>query len=369
MHGDPFRTVHLGGARRIGGGAGAHQHVGLIGETVGHRQRALAMHQRHPLAHAVVIEARDIQRALIKDAAIGIAVAAVDAVARHKFVDVFENTVIAHVDHQAAVVRRRGPRAFMAETAQCGAFHRLRLRIVRIELNHPAVAIRFIGMFAGVKTLVEFIPAVTAALGRNAVAALVRRNRAAVDEVGVPVFLASQVRAPGRITVGAIVEGSEHRLAHRIRGSLHQRVACRRTADAHRRPRRDAARERGRPHHFPFPALLAHFDHRAAIGVLRLAHLVGIPVGKTVGMQQAVVGIFVVHHQKAAAGALGSIGQRKVVDAVMVHPRLQRLLFSGVAGILTECRRTGRVTNGIAPGIQHVSRIPLWDANRVSRRR
>jgi hypothetical protein len=66
--------VHSGrsigrGAQRVGGQAGLDEHVALVGEAVGRGQRALPVHQRQPGAAAVVVEAGDVERALVQRAA------------------------------------------------------------------------------------------------------------------------------------------------------------------------------------------------------------------------------------------------------------------------------------------------------------
>ena len=62
------------------------------------------MLQRQPLAAAVVVKLGDIQRAIIQQRVVGLAVIAVPCIARDEFVDILELPVVAHINRQAAIV-------------------------------------------------------------------------------------------------------------------------------------------------------------------------------------------------------------------------------------------------------------------------
>ena len=170
-----------------------------------------------------------------------------------------------------------------------------------------------------------------------------------VDEV----LLAGQVGAPGGGAVAAVVERAQHGAAGRIGGGAHQRMAGGRTGQRHRRGRGDASRVPRRRHHRPGRALALHLDHRHAMCGDRLGDLLGRPGLHAVGMQQAVVDILVVHRQQAACRAVGAAAEREIVDAVVMHAGLQRLLGRGVAGIRAEDGLAGGRADRIAPAVQH----------------
>ena len=62
--------------------------IGLICESVLRRQRSLTMDQRQPHDLAALVEAGDVERALVEQVAIGGAVGAIPGLRRHELVDV-----------------------------------------------------------------------------------------------------------------------------------------------------------------------------------------------------------------------------------------------------------------------------------------
>ena len=70
VHRHPFGSVHRRRPGAVSGSAGIEQHLGLTGKAVLCGQSVLAMHQRQPLTAAVGVEAGNVQRALIQQAAV-----------------------------------------------------------------------------------------------------------------------------------------------------------------------------------------------------------------------------------------------------------------------------------------------------------
>lgn len=63
---DVFRAIHLRGAEQIGSAPAIDDHVALIVEAVGGRERAVAENEREPFARAVVVEFRNVERAAVE---------------------------------------------------------------------------------------------------------------------------------------------------------------------------------------------------------------------------------------------------------------------------------------------------------------
>ncbi|MNH75683.1 hypothetical protein D3C73_279350 [compost metagenome] len=221
------------------------QHFGLIGKAAAGVDAVFAVGQLDPLALAfrvigvavAVVEFRHVQGAVIEDVAVGLGVAVVDAVAADEFVDELATLVVAHVHHGATVVGLGQCGVFMFEAAQRGAFDRGRLRVERIDLDHPAVTVEFVGVFRHVEARVVRVPVDFAAGDRDAVTLLRRVELllgiAAAETVG-EVFFAGQVSAPRRFAVGAVLEGAEDFLAVFVGCRFHQVVTGSRAADAQR---------------------------------------------------------------------------------------------------------------------------------------
>ena len=85
---------------------------------------------------------------------------------------------------------------------------------------------------------------------------------------------------------------------------------------------------------------------------LALAHLVRAPGAHAVGVQQAVVGVLVVHREQRVA-----VGQRKELDRVVVHAGLQRLVGGAVARVHAELGRADVDAERIAPARQHLRAV------------
>ena len=71
VHRRPLGAIHGRGASTVGGGAGVEQHLGLAGEAVLGAQAVLSVYQGQPLAAAVGIETRGVQRACVQQIAVG----------------------------------------------------------------------------------------------------------------------------------------------------------------------------------------------------------------------------------------------------------------------------------------------------------
>jgi hypothetical protein len=220
-------------------------------------------------------------------------------------------------------------------------------------------------MLRRVEALVVLVPAVADRVAlAQAPALLVRARRVGALEVVGEVLLAGEVRAPRRDAAGAVGQRAEDAAAVGIGGGAQQRVSRRRAAHRDRRARRDAASEPARPHDPPGVALALDLDHRDAVRRLRLPHLLGAPRLHAVGVQQAVVGVLVVHHQQPAGVAVAA-RERVEVDAVVVHPRLHLLLRGGVAGVEAERRAARRHADGLAPGGDRLHRVALRNDDRI----
>ena len=121
---DVFRAVHGRGAEEIAGAAGFDDNVRLRMKSVGGRERARAEDEGEPGDGAVVVEARDVERAVIQQVGVGIGLAGDVAARRDELVDIVEALVVAAIDDDAAI---RGDDAFGAlvlEAAEGGAFLR-----------------------------------------------------------------------------------------------------------------------------------------------------------------------------------------------------------------------------------------------------
>ena len=218
-----------------------------------------------------------------------------------------------------------------------------------------------LGCLLGVEALVVFGPAEEAGLA-HAPARLVGIGLLGAVEVEGEVLLARQVRAPGRQTAGAVVQRAQHAQAFGVGGGLHQRVAGGRAADGEGRGGRETARVGRRPQHLPPPAFEPDLHHRHAVGGLRLAHLLGGPGLHAVAVQQAVVGVLVVHDEQAVRAAAGD---GVVVDAVVVHAHLHRLVGRAVAGIHAPGRHVAGHADRFAPGHEGHGLVALGHDHRV----
>ena len=374
MHGDPFRTVHLGGADRVGREAGLDQHLGLVGEAgVGGQHRVGLLVEQHPFtrAHEVtgghaIAELGHVELAVVEQAAVGGILARHEAPVRHELVDVVVDLVVAHVHHDATVGGEGVGAVLVLETTERGVLDRRRLGVEGVDLHHPAEAVRFVRFLGVVEALVELFPAIAGAAGADAIAP--HRLVAAIDtaggaEVTVEVLFTGEIRAPGREAVGAVVQRAEHTRAAGVGLGLHQRVAGGRAADLHRRVAGDAAVVLRVEDDLPLVAVLTDVDHRGAVRVLRLQHLVGGPRGHEVGAEQVlVVAVLVVHHQQAFLARLAV--NREEVHAVVVVADLARLFGAGVGAVRLPHRRVGE--QGIAPGREGLRAVAFGNDDGVA---
>ena len=326
------------------------------------------MRQLQPAAGVVLIKARHIQRAVIEQVEIGLAVFRVVRLAGDKFIDVFKALVVAHIHHHAIVRRQHQHGAFVLDAAQRGALDRGGFGVERVDFHHPAKAVRFVRGDLAVKAEVGLRPFVAGVGGLDAVALVVSAQFAVVGEVIAPVFFTGQVGAPRRLAIGAVVQRAQHAHALGVVLGFHQCVALGRAADGARGGGGDATGQRRRAHHAPALAGVFHFNHRHAHGGLRLGGFLVVPVGHAVRVQQAIIGVFVVDGQQAALAVRRAKRQREVGHAVVVHAGLQRLFFGAVAGVLLEGRLLARHADRIAPGVQHLGGIASRHMHHVIRR-
>ncbi|MNM62424.1 hypothetical protein D3C81_737540 [compost metagenome] len=242
---NPFRAVHARGLELAGSQARMDQDLGLAGKTVGGNQAVLAVAQLQPLAFAsrmvgvlvAIVEPRDIQGAVVEQAAVGAGVLVVDAVAADEFVDELTALIVAHVDHRPAIAGFAKGRVFVLETAQGRALDRGRVRIERIDLHHPAMTVQFVGVLRQVEARVVRVPADFLAVDRGSVAFLPgikHMGRIAAAEAVGEVLFAGQVGAPRRLAVGAVLERAEHLATAVVGRGLHPGIARRRAADTDR---------------------------------------------------------------------------------------------------------------------------------------
>src|SRR5688500_13987788 len=98
------------------------------------------MDQRQPFAGAVIVEFRHVKSSMIKKIEIRGAAIWIEASRRDELVDVIETFVITGVNNHPAIFRddRRG--ALVLKPSQSCALLWCRIRVVRIDLHHPAKA-------------------------------------------------------------------------------------------------------------------------------------------------------------------------------------------------------------------------------------
>ncbi|MNJ21617.1 hypothetical protein D3C77_159720 [compost metagenome] len=129
---DPLRAVHARGLELAGGQAGVDQHLGLAGKTIGGVQAILAVAQLQPLAFATrvigivvaIVEAGDIQGAVVEQITVGAGVLVIDAVAADELIDELAPFIVAHVDHCSAIAGFAKGGVLVLEATQRGALDR-----------------------------------------------------------------------------------------------------------------------------------------------------------------------------------------------------------------------------------------------------
>ena len=156
---DVLRPVHLRRAEKVGGAAGLDQHVGLARKAVRRGQRALAMHQRHPVAGAVrrcTWRRRACRRRggrYWRPGCCGRQCRLGD-----ELVDVVEALVVAADRRHSGRPVDDHRRALVLDAAKRRALLRHRVRVERIDLHHPAEAVGLVRLLAEVEAVVELAP-------------------------------------------------------------------------------------------------------------------------------------------------------------------------------------------------------------------
>ncbi len=266
--GHPFRTVHRGGTDFRSGHAGEDED--FLDRHAGGLRR-----QGQPFAGHVVIEPGNVERAVRKQPVRRLAFG--PGAIGYVTIDELAALIVAHIDHDAPVGSLHHLGVFMLETSECGVLDRRRFRIERVDLCHPAVAVRLVGLFGQVEALVEFFIGV-AAFAADTVAHFAFRGLAfgCRAEIAVEVFFAGQIGAPERLAGAAIVHGALRRAAFRIGVGPDQIGARGRAVHGHRRLMRDAAVIGAVEHHGIAIATVSDFQHRHALHVFEEFHLVRI---------------------------------------------------------------------------------------------
>ena len=134
-----------------------------------------------------------------------------------------------------------------------------------------------------------------------------------------------------------------------------------RAAEADRRVAVDAPVERRALNKLPAVAFALYFNDRHAFAGLGFAHLFGRRRQAAVGVQVAVVGVFVVDRQQ---GAVGVVGEGEQAHAVVVVAKLH--LLSVGAAIAAEVKGRAVGVQGLAPTDQHRGAVAGWQAEAVA---
>ena len=201
----------------------------------------------------------------------------------HEAIEELAPLVVAEIDHHPAVGGERHLRVLVLEAAERGALLRRGRGIQGIDLHHVAGAVGLVGILRDVEALIRHCPAISAIFRLDAVALEAcgqRKVGIARREVAVEVLLASEIGAPGRAPVAAVVPGAVRDGAGGIGGSLQHVVAARRAGDLHRRVRGDAAVVGRILDDPPGAALLRDLEDGDAVTGLALAYVVvglGLP--------------------------------------------------------------------------------------------
>ncbi len=306
---------------------------------------------------------------MIEQVPVGRVAAGAHPVAADELVNEFEPRIVTHVDGHTAVCRERAGGAFGAFAAERGALHRRGRGVHRVDLDHPAEAVRFMGVFRQVETLVETVPVHPLAAGQGGVAT--RGGIGGCDsglvgpEIAVEVLFAGQVGAPGRDAHRAVGQGAEHLPARGIRRGLQQGVAGRRAADGHRRATVNSPGVARRENLLPAFRLAFDFDHRHAHRMQRLHDLVACGRFGAVAVELALVGVFVVDHQQRPPTVRS---EREEEHAVVVHARLGGLLLGGVRGVRSEGRQVAGDAGRVAPAVQDLELVAGRHPHRILQR-
>ena len=225
----------------------------------------------------------------------------------------------------------RVSRALVRRTAERGALDWRGLRIVRIDLDDPAEAVRLVALLVEVEAIEMPPPGFVAAASRNTVPLARRRLRTLrriADEVVLEVLFRSEHRSPGGGAASAVVERAEHSRARGVRRRLHAWVARCGTRYAHLRVSRDAAVIAAVVDHAPTVALLRDLDDRKALrrhlDFALLAGQIGQALHSGKAKRSAVV--LVVHAEEPACRRARPARQRHISDEIVVGTELLLLL-------------------------------------------
>src|SRR5688500_19343619 len=163
----------------------------------------------------------------------------------------------------------RGAGALAREAPERGALHRRGFRIVGIDLDHPAEAVRLVRLLVQVESLDVAAPGiVAAALAADRVTlerAGLGRLGGVAGEIELDVLLGGEDRIPGADAAGAVVERTEDPGARRIGARAQARAAGGRAGDARPGARGDATVVGTVVHHAPGAAGLRHLEHAEAL--------------------------------------------------------------------------------------------------------
>ena len=357
-----FRAVERRRAEQVGGAPRLDQHVGLGGETVRRVETVRAMRQGFPRSRAVILEAGDIERSLVEQVSVRRAVAR-EFVFAHELVEIFKLLVVAHVDGEAAILRRDGLAAFMFEAAERRALFGSRGGVERIDFGDPAEAVRLVGFGDDVEPLVKARP--SHAVAGNAHALVIVRLGMIVErtrEIEVHVFLAHEVGAPRGDAARAIVQGSDYGAAFGVGACAKPRVSGGRAGHPDLGvEHRDAAIVEAAGHRLPFAVgPTRDFDDAAAMRRHRHVDLLGCRVldVREAWKHQGRIRVFVIDAEKAAIARLGAMGERHEADIVVVVAELPRLR---AGALVHRVEGGGAGEDGVAPTDQNIGVVTLGD--------
>ena len=117
--------------------------------------------------------------------------------------------------------------------------------------------------------------------------------------------------------------------------------------------------------HGPLAAVEAHLDHGDAVRGLGFLDLVDRPGLHAAHVQEPVVGVLVVHGEEPVGRVAAPRGEREEVHAVVMHPRLRRLVLGAIARVALE--RWSR-RDRVAPRVEHLGDVPGGHDQRIVRR-
>jgi hypothetical protein len=163
------------------------------------------------------------------------------------------------------------------------------------------------------------------------------------------------VRPPAQL-----FQGAERLAPGRIGSGLQCDAARGRAGDADGRVPRNPSSVTRWPDDSPLIVFKSDFNYGNTVRSLALAYLLRAPGLHAVGMEQPVVGVFMIDGEQRAIRAQG-----KELDRVVVHSRLQRLLLGAVAGIEAKRRLCRRGPDRIAPRKKQLRPVTRWHGHLV----